>query len=126
MSLLEVLVASTVMTVALVSMAQVLALGTAMNASAGRMTFASVLAAEKQEELRGLDWDAMQRAAGDSVEYLDRAGSIGASANGAAYTREWSITPLAPGMAHVVAVRVVVRTARETVVVESFRSRRTP
>jgi type II secretory pathway pseudopilin PulG len=55
-SILEVLVATTVMTVALAALAQLFAISTRANASAKNTTYASVLAGQKMEQLRGLTW----------------------------------------------------------------------
>jgi len=118
-SLLEVLVATTIMTVAIASLAQVLALGTALNASAGRTTFATVLASQQVELLRGLGWDALQRRAGRSVDYLDRAGAPIADPEGAWFTRESIVEPRAEDPANLVAVHVIVRSAREAVALDT-------
>ena len=125
-SLLEVLVAMTIMTVALVSLAQVLALATALNASAGRVTVASILASQKVETLRGLGWNALQRQLGRSVDYLDRVGETSLDADAAAFTCESFVEPRPEDPANLVSVRVVVRTAREAVELETSIARHTP
>lgn len=113
------------MTVALVSMAQVLALATTLNARAGRMTYAAVLASAKEEELRGLDWDPLRRTAGQSVDYLDRAGAPTTSA-GAAYVRESTVQLMSSGSPDLIVIRVVVHARDDTVSLESIRTRRLP
>jgi hypothetical protein len=55
-SILEVLVATTIMTVAVAGVAQMFALATYANASARATTYAAVLAQQKMEQLRGLTW----------------------------------------------------------------------
>ena len=55
-SLLETLVATTLMTVALASLAQLFLISTKANQSARLTTTASVLAQQKMEQLRGLTW----------------------------------------------------------------------
>jgi prepilin-type N-terminal cleavage/methylation domain-containing protein len=55
-SILEVLVATTIITVAITALAQLFALSTRANASARATTYASVLAQQKMEQLRGLAW----------------------------------------------------------------------
>jgi type II secretory pathway pseudopilin PulG len=55
-SILEVLVAITIMTVAVVGLAQMFALATHANASARATTYAAVLAQQKMEQLRALTW----------------------------------------------------------------------
>jgi type II secretory pathway pseudopilin PulG len=55
-SILEALVATTIMAVALTALAQLFALATRANSSARATTYASVLAQQKMEQLRGLAW----------------------------------------------------------------------
>src|SRR3954469_17975956 len=55
-SLLEVLVASTIMAVALTTLAQLFVMSTNANTGAKTTTYASVLAQQKMEQLRGLAW----------------------------------------------------------------------
>lgn len=55
-SLIETLIATTIMTVALASLAQLFAIATRSNQSARSTTFAAVLAQQKMEQLRGLTW----------------------------------------------------------------------
>ena len=125
-SLLEVLVATTVVTVAIASLAQVLALGTALNASAGRTTVAAVLASQKVESLRGLGWDALERRTGRTVDYLDRTGGPAVDPEAAAFTCESSVEARAEDPANLVAVHVIVRSAREAVTLETTLARHEP
>jgi prepilin-type N-terminal cleavage/methylation domain-containing protein len=55
-SLLEVLVASTIMAVALTTLAQLFVMSTNANHGAKTTTYAAVLAQQKMEQLRGLAW----------------------------------------------------------------------
>src|SRR5882762_10349392 len=55
-SLLEVLVATTLMAVGLTALAQLFGVSTRANHSAKATTYASVLAQQKMEQLRGLTW----------------------------------------------------------------------
>ena len=55
-SLIEVLIATTILTVALTALAQLFAVATTANDSARVTTFASILAQQKMEQLRGLTW----------------------------------------------------------------------
>ena len=55
-SLLEVLVATTMMAVGLTALAQLFAVSTRTNYSAKTTTYAAVLAQQKMEQLRGLTW----------------------------------------------------------------------
>jgi hypothetical protein len=54
--LLEVLIATTILTAAVVSLAQLFVIATRANSSARAATYASVLAQQKMEQLRGLAW----------------------------------------------------------------------
>lgn len=55
-SLVEVLVATTIVVVALVALAQLVAISTSANTNARATTYAAVLAQQKIEQLRGLTW----------------------------------------------------------------------
>jgi prepilin-type N-terminal cleavage/methylation domain-containing protein len=55
-SLIEVLAATVVMSVALVGLAQLFALSTSANTTARTNTYAALLAQQKMEQLRGLTW----------------------------------------------------------------------
>jgi prepilin-type N-terminal cleavage/methylation domain-containing protein len=55
-SLVETLIATTLMAVALTSLAQLFALSTRNNQNARSSTFSAVLAQQKMEQLRGLTW----------------------------------------------------------------------
>jgi prepilin-type N-terminal cleavage/methylation domain-containing protein len=55
-SLVEVIVATALLTTALVTVAQLFAMGTASNTAARNTTFATVLAEQKIEQLRALAW----------------------------------------------------------------------
>jgi type II secretory pathway pseudopilin PulG len=55
-SLLEVLFATSILTVAVVSLAQLFAVATKANGSARATTFTSILAQQKMEQLRALTW----------------------------------------------------------------------
>jgi len=125
-SLLEVLVASTILTVALLSLAQLLALATAANASAGRATYAAVLAAEQLEDFRALTWESLQRQAGESVDYLDRSGKPLEGAAPAAYRRRRLIDPLPADPDNVVVIQVIVNGRGEVARITTVRTRTAP
>jgi type II secretory pathway pseudopilin PulG len=55
-SIVEVLVATTIVTVAVAALAQVIVLSTRANGGARATTYASILAQQKMEQLRGLTW----------------------------------------------------------------------
>jgi prepilin-type N-terminal cleavage/methylation domain-containing protein len=110
-SLIELLVATTILAVALLSLAQLLAVATAANASAGRATYAAVLAAEQLERLRALSWESLRARTGESIDGLDRSGAPLDTTSPAAYRRRSRIDPLPadPGNALVIQVSVIGR-----------------
>jgi prepilin-type N-terminal cleavage/methylation domain-containing protein len=79
-SLIEVLIASTILAIGVVSLAQLFTVAVASNLGATHRTHAVMLAAQKLEELRSLDFGAELR---DGT--ADHVGE---------YTRRWSVTPL--------------------------------
>lgn len=129
-SLLETLVATTVLTVAVGGLAQLFILATRANRSAGATTHAVLLAQQKMEQLRSLTWrfeddgspssdaglapspvNALDANASGYCDAVDRFGRVldGGVAGGAAFFRRWSIEPLPsnPGNTIVLQVRVV-------------------
>ena len=90
-ALLEALLASTILVVGVLSLAQLLTFASRANVAAGHMTAATILAAAKMEELRSLPWG--ETAGEDRIE---------------AHRRRWSITPLASASAHAAVVEVQV------------------
>jgi Tfp pilus assembly protein PilV len=77
-ALLEALVASTLLVVGVLSLAQIFTLAARANRTAHHLTVASVLAAQKVEELRSSAWSV-------PAEGVDRIEE---------FTRRWSVTPL--------------------------------
>ena len=124
-SLLETLVASAILVVALLSLAQLLMLATMAEASAGRATFASVLAAQKMETLRALTWDSVHREAGESADYLDRAGAPLDTSSGA-YSRRWFIEPLPFDPGNALVIRVIVGSRDGAAQLVTIRAKRAP
>ncbi len=107
-SLVEVLIAIGLLATAVASLAHLFTLATRANLDAGDTTWATVLAAQKIEELRAGPFP--ERPVDLSVEYLDPSGAAldaTASAGRRAYTRRWWIAPL-PSASDTVAVTVVV------------------
>lgn len=94
-SLLEVLIAAAIMASALLALAQLIAFATRETASAGRMTDAALLAAQKVEQLRAGSWSELQP---------------GSDSPALGFTRMWSVTPLVTDPDYVAVVEVVVRT----------------
>lgn len=120
-SLLEVLVATTILTVALSALAGLSTMATRANAVAGSMSVATILAGQKMEQLRALAWDAASPSADDALarnvpgycDFLDAAGRTldgdDDAPPGAVYVRRWAIVPLPaePEAAVVLQVRVM-------------------
>jgi Tfp pilus assembly protein PilV len=118
-SLLEVLFATTILTVAIVAIAQVIALATRANLASRTTALATLFAAQKVEQLRALAWtfdaagvpvsdtttggtglsaspsDALARDVAGYCDLLDGSGRTVLHAGAASFTRRWAITPLA-------------------------------
>ena len=104
-SFIEVLVAISVLSVGVVSLAQLFTVATASNISSRHTTLASVLASQKLEQLRARPWADLTPSPGTALQedtpgFVDEVGT---------YTRRWSIDPLpaAPDDAVVIQVRVI-------------------
>lgn len=92
--LAESLVAASILATALFSLAQVLALCVSANDAAGRLTHATLLAAQKVEDLRASSATAFEASGSDSPE--------------PGVKREWTIGALASDPEHVAVIEVVV------------------
>jgi prepilin-type N-terminal cleavage/methylation domain-containing protein len=118
-SLLETLVAVSLIAIGLSALAQLLAVSIHANARARRSSVASVLAEEKMEQLRGLG-GSLSPQPGTSLDvntpglcdFLDEYGrSLGTGLvppPGTAYLRRWSITPVPADPAGSFLLQVVV------------------
>ena len=126
-SLIETVVALSLTAVALSALAHLFIASAQANADARRATFASVLAAQKMEQLRSLGADLSPRPGGslaDNVEglcdFLDERGRpLGSGVSpptGTVYIRRWSIEslPSDPAETLLLQVMVVRRTWRGT------------
>ena len=91
-SLVEVLVACGILATGVLAFAVLLARSIPVNIAAGHTSKATVLAAQKVEELRTASDST------DSVEYIDRSGTVvgvgGDPPRGAIYIRRWTSAPL--------------------------------
>lgn len=107
-SLVEVLIASGLLATAVVSLAHLFAVATDANRAAGEITWATVLAAQKLEELRAAPFP--QPSAALSVDYLDSRGNRldDPGSTRRAYTRRWWIEPLPSAPHNTIAIAVVV------------------
>jgi type II secretory pathway pseudopilin PulG len=129
-TLLEVLVATTLLFVGVAALAGLSVMATRANTTARATTFASLLAAQKMEELRSLSWgydalgqprsdltpspaDALSRNTIGYCDFLDAAGrSLGGGPSPppqAAFVRRWSIEPLPSNPANALMLHVLVR-----------------
>jgi hypothetical protein len=95
--LAESLVAASVLATALLSLAQVLSLCVSANDAAGRLTHATLLAAQKVEDLRASSATALEASGRDSPE--------------PGFIREWTIGALSSDPENVAVIEIVV-TAR--------------
>lgn len=93
-SLVEVLVALSILIGAIVTLAMVMGRSASTNASARRMTYATLLAADKIEHLRALPFDdaGLTTSATDTLA-TDCEGFFDEPSPG--YRRRWSIVPIA-------------------------------
>lgn len=106
-TLVETLIAISITTVALSALAQLFVISTQANADARRATFASILATQKIEQLRGLGADLTPQGAPSlstdipgACDFLDEYGrSLGTGSSplpGTVYIRRWSVEPIPP------------------------------
>jgi prepilin-type N-terminal cleavage/methylation domain-containing protein len=130
-TLLEVLIATTIVSVALVSLAQLFVLSAHANRSAKATTAAALLGLQKMEQLRSLTWsvdvrgspltdpslaasssDALRVNTAGFFDFVDIVGrSLGEAAAppaGAMYLRRWSIEPLPTDPGNVLVLQVLV------------------
>jgi prepilin-type N-terminal cleavage/methylation domain-containing protein len=148
-SLLEVLCATSILIVGLAALAQLVTMSARINRSAKTTTLATVAAAQKMEQLRGLAWgidnlgaplsdtillspspaDSLKRNISGYSDFLDRSGrSIGGGSippPGAAYVRRWFVQPLPTDPANTLVLQVLV-TARVNPVDDRDSVRRLP
>ena len=125
-SLIEVLIASGLLSTALVALAQVFVIATRANVDARDTTSATVLAVQKIEEFRA----APPTSSVDAVEYLDIHGAVVADAAGAEsarYRRRSTVTRLWPDRAETIVITVAVspkQIARDVAQLTTIRTRR--
>jgi len=126
-TLLEVLIANSILAVGIMALAQLLAMEVTANADAGQMTFATLLAAQKIEDLRSAPWESLNGSAGEFVDYPDRAGrSVARAAAPTGFTRRWSITPWSADPNNTLVIQVIVRTSRGEIGIVDVRTRAAP
>ena len=99
-SLVETIIATSLLAVALVTLAQFVGVSMQSGAAARARTATTVMAEQKMEQLRALPWNVIAAMPADGAEYLDAAGNercVAASVpcGDAVYRRRWSATPAA-------------------------------
>jgi Tfp pilus assembly protein PilV len=112
-SLIEALIATTILAMGVASLAQLFTLAVGSNIAATHRTRAAMLAAQKVEELRSLGWEAVVQSAGaDAID---------------AYTRRWRVDRLPANPDNAVTIDVAVTWNQSEVGhLATIRSRRTP
>jgi prepilin-type N-terminal cleavage/methylation domain-containing protein len=125
-SLIEVLVAAAMLAVGLLSLAQLLAITVSANAAAGRRTYATVLAAQKLEDLRAEPWSVLEANIGEFADVRDRSGGSIDASSPAVFRRRWFVEPWSGDPADTLVLRVIVTTAREEAATITVRTRTSP
>ena len=97
-TLVETIVATSLLATALVTLAQFVGAGVQAGAAARARSVSTQIAEQKMEQLRAMSWAAMTAMPAESTEYLDSSGNQrcpGASApcGDAVYVRRWSVAP---------------------------------
>jgi prepilin-type N-terminal cleavage/methylation domain-containing protein len=132
-SLVETLVATTLLAGALVALAQFVGATVESGTAARARAISTHMAVQKLEELRSLPWAAISAMPAESIDYLDaagrqRCGSAAVPCGEARYVRRWSATP-APFSSGVRIIQVdvsPVATAHGTTTLVTARARLTP
>jgi hypothetical protein len=109
--LVEVLISTLLFAVALLSLPQLFAIAAGANRAAGHATAATLLAAQKIEELRSAPFPGSLAAHG--VEFLDTRGEqVEPFGSIPVYTRSWWIEPLPSAKGETMAIAVVISAYR--------------
>jgi type II secretory pathway pseudopilin PulG len=112
-SIVETIVAASLLAVALVTLAQFVGAGVQSGAAARARAATTLMAAQKMEQIRALQWAAIAAMPPDVTDYLDASGDercqgANAPCGDAVYIRRWSAT-LAPFSTGVYIIDVDVR-----------------
>ncbi len=97
-SLVETIVATSLLATALVALAQLVGAGVQSGAAARARAATTLMAEQKMEQLRALPWATLAAMSGNVTDYLDAAGgeqcaSADEPCGDAVYVRRWSATP---------------------------------
>jgi len=99
-SLVETIVATSLVAVALVTLAQFVAVGMQTGAAARARAATTLMAEQKMEQIRAMPWTEIAATPGSVTDYLDASGHQqcvggGAPCGDAVYVRRWSARPAA-------------------------------
>lgn len=126
-SLLEVVIAGAILAAAVLTLAQLIATTITANASAGRSTYLTALAAQKIEDLQASSWDWLDGNTGEFTDQLDRRGvTVEGAPETVVFTRQWTVVPWASDPANTRILDVTVRTGLDEVRMASVRTRMAP
>ena len=109
--MLEVVFSVGILLVALAAIPQLFLAAARANAESGDATWATVLAAQKLEELAARS--APEVTGGDVIEYLDQSGTPAVGATPRAFVRRWSVAPFAAAPDRTLVLSVAVSRYRE-------------
>jgi prepilin-type N-terminal cleavage/methylation domain-containing protein len=109
-SLVETIVATTLLAGALVTLAQFVGAAVQSGSAARARTATTLMAEQKMEQIRALPWAAIAVMPANTVDYLDasgheRCGAASTPCDVAVYVRRWSVTP-APFSGAVIIIEV--------------------
>lgn len=112
-SLVETIVATSLLAVALVTLAQFVSAGVQSGSAARARAATTLMAAQKMEQIRALPWGVIAAMPPEVTDYLDASGDecclrANAPCGDAIYVRRWSATP-APFSTGVLIIDVDVR-----------------
>ena len=132
-SLVETLIATCLLAAAVVTLAQLLAIGVHAGFSARTRTVSMLLAAKQMEELRGRVWSALDTGGSESREYFDArlarvCGDVDAPCPEASYVSRWSASAASfnPGVLLIEVEAAPVGIPANGVMLTSARARKTP
>jgi len=123
-SLIEVLVASSLLAVGIAGVAPLFATSSRANDAARHATYAAVLAAQKIEEIRAAPFP--DSTGGELAEFVDANGTATTDSDRSAYQRRWTIEPLPNHPVETVVISVAVsqrHAARSLVRLVTIRTR---
>jgi prepilin-type N-terminal cleavage/methylation domain-containing protein len=96
-TLIETIIAASLLAVALVTLAQFVGAGVQSGAAARARATTTIMAEQKMEQLRAMPWAAIAGTSGSVTDYLDASGAVQCEGavdpcGDAVYVRRWSAT----------------------------------